>query len=279
MTSSDCNPALGSASGARQVERLTVPSPGSDSACQSIPLSGAHYFDKDISKATVKIKVLHNPQHPPLTSEILLHVSFYCYFTKALTERQGSQKKKKNLLLLVKGRMIASANCDNLFPRATGGTEIFWVSLFLNSPRNWKIPSRVCGGQNMPLQRSKNGWDVPPVFLPHSSCVFLLSAFSGLAGMQAYSQKINGDELHTFCELSVEGMPTAGVYCRMSLCPPLSYQVGALFYLLRRHRRHISSGERGRISAFGVCSGFPNSASSSSGVLSFHAWFPVMLRM
>lgn len=65
------------------------------SAYQSIPLSGSYYFGKDISKTTVKIKVLHNPQHPPLTSEILLHISFYYYFTKALTERQGSKKKKK----------------------------------------------------------------------------------------------------------------------------------------------------------------------------------------
>ena len=97
MSSSDCNPTLGSTSGAMRVERFTVLSPGSDSAYQSIPLSGVHYFDKVISKATVKIEVLHNPQHPPLTSEILLHVSFYCYFTKALTERQGKPKKKKKI--------------------------------------------------------------------------------------------------------------------------------------------------------------------------------------
>lgn len=90
LKGSEFNLTLGSASGARQVERLSALSSGSGSAYQSIPLSGAHYFDKDISKATVKIKVLHNPQHPPLTSEILLHVSFYCYFTEALTERQGS---------------------------------------------------------------------------------------------------------------------------------------------------------------------------------------------
>lgn len=31
------------------------------SAYQSIPLSGTHYFDKDVSKAIVKSKVLHNP--------------------------------------------------------------------------------------------------------------------------------------------------------------------------------------------------------------------------
>lgn len=88
---------MGRASGARQVEKLTVLSPISGSAYQSILLSGSHYFDKDISKATVKIKAVHNPQHPPLTSEILLHVSFYCYFTKVLTERQGSSKKKKKI--------------------------------------------------------------------------------------------------------------------------------------------------------------------------------------
>lgn len=130
---SDFSLTLGSASEARQVERLTVLSPSSGSAYQWIPLPGAHCFDKDISKATVKIKVLHNPQHPPLTSEILLHVSFYCYFTKALTERQRSQKeKKKKSAAGSKGeddRLFA--DCTFPFPKAARGTEI-WVSFLLN---------------------------------------------------------------------------------------------------------------------------------------------------
>lgn len=50
LSSADFNPTLGSASGARQVERLTVLSPVSASALRSIPFPGACYFDKDIKK-------------------------------------------------------------------------------------------------------------------------------------------------------------------------------------------------------------------------------------
>lgn len=45
--------------------------------------SGSHYIDKDISKATIKIKVLHNPQYVPLTS-----LRYYCMFAFTVTSQK-----------------------------------------------------------------------------------------------------------------------------------------------------------------------------------------------
>ena len=49
-------PDIGECFWSQQARRLMIPSPSSYSAYQSISLSGAHYFDKDISRATVKLK-------------------------------------------------------------------------------------------------------------------------------------------------------------------------------------------------------------------------------
>lgn len=153
-----------------------------------------------------------------------MRARFYCYFTKALTERQGSQKLSKSAASSER-RWIAYAYGGIPFPEATGHRGL--LSLLL-AELGEKQKHKTCASNNQEIMR-----DDPSAFLPHSSYTFLLSAFTGLPGIQACSWEINQDYICIYIYIlpapSVQVIHIMGLSCRISFFHLLSIRWGHCF--------------------------------------------------